>query len=81
MRQFWQLLAILNLALMPAMAAPHPHNSVTAKTAAPKSAGGIAQPDRAKDAGLASEMSALQVEVGELRELLTGQTSLLQEQG
>src|SRR5574342_446976 len=79
MRRFWQLLLVLHLALMPAMASPRPHDHATTEKPAPESgATGTAGAGPASSAGPNS--SALELEIGELRELIAGQARQLQAQ-
>jgi hypothetical protein len=80
MRRFWQLLLVLHLALASVMAAPRPDDNAITEKAAPENAAGAAETVRASTAGPDAELSALEVEMRELRELLAAQAHQLQAQ-
>jgi len=83
MRLFWQSMLVVSLALTPVMASAGDgaENAAAAeKATATGGAAGNAKAARGADAGASSELAALELEVGELRELLAGQARQLQAQ-
>jgi len=83
MRLFWQSMLVLSLALTPVMASAGdgPENAAAAdKATIASAAGGGAEAARGANAGASSELTALELEIGELRELLAGQARQLQAQ-
>ena len=83
MRLFWQSMLVLSLALtpVPASAGDGTENSTAAaKATAAKTAPESAKPARGADAGASAELSALELEIGELRELLAGQARQIEAQ-
>ena len=83
MRLFWQSMLVVSLGLTPVMASAGDgtENSAAAEKAmATSAAAGSAKAARGADAGASSELSALELEIGELRELLAGQARQLQAQ-
>jgi uncharacterized coiled-coil protein SlyX len=80
MRRFSQLLLVLHLALASAMAGPRPDDKAASENAAPGNVAGAAGAARAGTATPDLALSALEGEMGELRELLAAQSRQLQAQ-
>jgi len=82
MQRLWQLFLVLNLALTPAIASPRSEDDSATKGAVPVSAtaAGLdnAPGDRAAET---QELLNLQLEIGQLQQLLAGQARQIQEQG
>jgi hypothetical protein len=83
MRLFWQSVLILTLALTPVMASPgdgRDDDSATKGAAAASATADNTGKARGDDAGATPELSSLELEVQQLREVLAGQARQLREQ-
>ena len=80
MRRFWQLLLVLHLALASMTAAPRPDDNAPPEKVASEKSATAEGTVRATAAAPDAELTALEVEMGELREVLAAQSRQLQAQ-